>query len=418
MFNKTIKEYILILIIAVVILIICYSISTESPDNQQKESMINIDYEKTYWNRNNCPYIMSQTLVDELEKSNIQRSDNDWGLYFPCAYDDIRKEVNEMPVVNNAKYFILENCDTIVAKEGLWKHVVDHHGHDKAKTMMPNSYVLYDNVDLQKFNNEYDPNKIYIMKKNIQRQEGLKITKNKNDIMKGASSGYVIVQELLQDPYCISGRKTNMRFYILVVCKGGKIEVHVYKDGFMYYTRKPFQINCTDDDPNITTGYIDRQVYVDNPLTHQDFKTYLDNPNRQNLSIIEQNIRNQNMKISEVCFYKIYNLIREIFMSFVNKLCGEKASKKFNDTNITFQIFGADIAVNTSINSVIIECNKGPDLSSKDDRDSTLKHNMVRDALKIVGVIPSGAIANDNGFIKVLDVSNGSIRSSSCLQIV
>ena len=42
----------------------------------------------------------------------------------------------------------------------------------------------------------------------------------------------------------------------------------------MYYTPKFFQPNSIDKDRNITTGYIDRQVYVENPLTTQDFRIF------------------------------------------------------------------------------------------------------------------------------------------------
>jgi len=110
------------------------------------------------------------------------------------------------------------------------------------------------------------------MKKNIQRQEGLKISNSKHEILDGYKNGYVLVQELLQDPYLISGRKTNMRFYVLVVCKANNTDCYVHKDGFMYYTKVPFVKNSLDDAPNITTGYIDRQVYIDNPLTHYDLR--------------------------------------------------------------------------------------------------------------------------------------------------
>ena len=41
-----------------------------------------------------------------------------------------------------------------------------------------------------------------------------------------------------------------------------------------YHTPKFFDYNSIDL-KNITTGYIDRQVYVENPLTTQDFRDIL-----------------------------------------------------------------------------------------------------------------------------------------------
>lgn len=414
-FNKSIGEYILIFIIALIILITYYWITGECNIDTKKnaENMINIVQTKPVWQRNQCDYMMNETIIDELNKGGFIQpdSENGWTVYFPCAYDEITKEVSQMPVVNGGKYFILENCDEIVAKELLWKNIVDYFGIDKAKIMMPNSYVLYDDNDMKRFNLEYDSNKLYIIKKNIQRQEGLKITKDKDTILNAyKNDGYVVAQELLQDPYLISGRKTNMRFYVLVVCKGDEYNVFVYNDGFMYYTKNMFVPGSEDDAPNITTGYIDRQVYVDNPLTHKDLKKYLDNDTRLNLLDTEKVIRGQGMRISDIYFNRIYHMLRDVFLAYVGKLAGNPNTRKFNDTNVSFQIFGVDVAVNNKLNPMIMEVNKGPDLGAKDERDSAVKHGLVADTFKVVGLI-DGKTFVDTNFIQILETSNGSISS-------
>lgn len=361
------------------------------------------------WSRNKCNYIMNETILNELKANGIYESQTDWNLLFPCSYDNIQSEVNMMPIIKGAKYFILENCDNIVAKELLWKYVVDHYDYPIAKTMMPNSYILYDKSDIDRFTKEHDDKKIYIMKKNIQRQEGLKITKDKNEILDGfKNGGYVIVQELLQNPYTISKRKTNMRFYILVVCKENDMNVFVYKDGFMYYTKDEFTIGSIDEGPNITTGYIDRSVYETNPLTHSDLKVYLDDPNRE-LSQIEKSIKNQGLKISEIYFNRIYHLIRQIFTAVYGQLT---KSNKFDKTNTMFQLFGADIAVDNKLNPTIMEINKGPDLGAKDQRDLELKKGVVRNMLKVIGTLQSNS-CNDTMYLKVLDITNGIINNDN-----
>jgi hypothetical protein len=364
--------------------------------------MIGVAGTHSMWNRNKCEYIMSKTLEDELSNHHIQHSSNKWDLYFPCGYDDIEKEVNMMPVVKGAKYFIIDSSDTMVAKEWLWKNVVDHYGLEKAKSFLPNSYVLYNDSERDRFKEEFDNKKIYIMKKNIQRQEGLKITDSKEEIMRGNDIGYVLVQELLQNPYTISGRKTNMRFYVLVICHNKQINVFVHSEGFMYYTKQLFTKGSLEIGPNITTGYIERQVYVDNPLTHGDLRQYLDDPARKNLLHVEKNIREQNLKISKVYFDRIYDMLRNVFITFVGKIC---KNQKFSN-NVMFQLFGVDVAVDNNLNPMIMEINKGPDLGAKDERDSQLKHGVVRDMLNIIGIIKYEPRTH-NKFIKILDTTNG-----------
>lgn len=400
--KKNFGEFITIFIFALLMLLAYYSFAYDT----NTEHFQNKTYAPITWNRNKCEYILGDTLESELKKNGISKStDNSWNLYFPCAYDDISKEIDEMEILPNAKYFIIDNCDEMVAKQWLWINVKNHYGKEYAKTILPNSYVLYDIEDLKLFDKEFDKTKIYIMKKNIQRQEGLKITNDKNEILNGIKNKYVIVQEMLQNPYLISKRKTNMRFYVLVVCNGSNLQVYVHNDGFMYYTKVPFKENSLEIDPNVTTGYIERDVYKENPLTHDDLRVYLDNPVRQNLLTVETTIKNQGLQISQVYFGRIYQTLRAVFMAFVGRIC--KPSKLYNNTS--FQLFGVDVAVDNDLNVNIIEINKGPDLSSKDKKDSDLKHGVVHDILKLIGSINDSDIRNPK-FIKILDVQDGIIQ--------
>jgi hypothetical protein len=388
--NNSGKIYLSIIVILIIVIICIILVRSIISRRNTSENFTFPNSKNVSWSRNSCLYIMPKTFEDIFKKHNIKRDDKNWNFYLPCGYDEINKEITSFPIKQDAKYFIVGNADEMVAKEYLWKNVSKYHGMKKALTMMPMSYILYDNNDLKRFDQDYDKNKIYIMKKNIQRQEGLKITRNKDEIMNGyKNGGYVVVQELLQDPYIIDGRKTNMRFYVLVVVIEEHINVYVYDDGFMYYTKDKFVKNSLDVGPNITTGYIERSVYAKNPLTHKDLAVYLD----QHEKPIEDK------PISETVFNRIYSLLAEVFSSYVGKLTTDKLHK-----NITFQLFGIDIAFNDKFDPVIIEINKGPDMDAKDKRDSELKHKVAEDLLITVGIIDQMNVKRKNGFLKILDV--------------
>lgn len=397
---QNIGSIMLVLILGLLILII-YRLLTDDNMCDYNEGMINISKIDTpAWNRNSCNYYMSQTLKDVFDEKNIKNSE-EWNVYLPCGYDDIEKEIKKMPVRKNARYFIIHDADNITAKELLWKNILSHHGYQKAITMMPVTYILYKDEDVERLKRDFIV-KPYIMKKNIQRQEGLKITNDLNTILQGRKEGYVIVQELLQNPYIIEGRKTNMRFYVLVVCKNSDMDVYVYNDGFMYYTKDMFKKGSLEDGPNITTGYIDRSVYDENPLTHKDYRDYLDK--YRELSIIEENIRKQNLKVSDIVFNRIYRLLSEVFTAYIGRICnGDKLRN-----NISFQLFGVDIAVADDLYPMIIEVNKGPDMGAKDKRDSELKHNVMRDMLKIIGVNDTNG---SNGFIRIVEFENKKLKT-------
>jgi hypothetical protein len=404
MFSKTHKLF-MIIIILTFFLIITLCFNNKNTENIKNiEQMINIDYTPTSWNRNKCGYIMNKTFIDEFNKYGIKKDDEQWNLLLPCTYDNPKEESKNMPIIKGAKYFLINNVDYIVAKEWLWKNLVNHHGLTKACSMMPRSYVLNSNNEINRFLKEYDKNKLYILKKNIQRQEGLKISNDKVEIANGKYKKFILAQELLQNPYLINKRKINLRCYVLVICHKNEINVLVHKDGFMYYTPKFFIKDSLDHDVNITTGYIDRKVYQENPLTHDDFRKYLDDKKRY-LNNIEKNIRKQNLEISQICFDRINKLIREIFIAFVGNICTDP---KF-ENNLIFQLFGIDIAIDDELYPMVMEVNKGPDMDAKDKRDSDLKHSIVRDILRTIGAIDNEKINEKNGFVSVLEVKDNKI---------
>jgi hypothetical protein len=309
-------------------------------------------------------------------------------LYIPCTYNDIGAEILKMPKVKNGKYFIIENCDMLTAKELLWQIIVGYYGLKTAQTILPNSYVLNLVDDMNRFKKEFNKSMIYILKKNKQRQEGLKITKSLNDIKNAYLDDYVIVQELLQDPYTINKHKINIRFYVFVICRNNKICIYVYNDGFIYYTKKHFKKNKLDVNINVTTGYIDRQIYIDNPLTHSDLKYYLDK--KRKLSKSEKHILALNNKLSDVFFNNIYKSLHTLFVPFIDKIC--TGNYFDNREQTTFQLFGVDVAINDNYESKIMEINKGPDLTSKDERDKELKINLLRNMFNLINEKPNDFI--------------------------
>jgi hypothetical protein len=331
---------------------------------------------------NECKYKMTDIYMEVLNENNIYQTKNDdWTIYFPCTYDETFEEIKKLKEKNltdpNKKIFIIQNADQIASKSDLWINICNKYGINKAKKMCPMTYVLYDKNQVNQFKLDYDPNKIYILKKNIQRQEGLKITKNKDEILNANIDGFIVVQELLQNPFIINDRKINLRCYVLVVCDKGNQSVYIYQDGFMYYTKHPFINNSLNFWSNITTGYIDRWVYHINPLTHKDFRKYLQ----------------KNGIADSVVFNNIYELIKDLMASVDVKFC------KDNDFKFctTFQLFGVDIAVNDDLSAKIIECNKGPNLNINDERDGQLKKSLVKDIFKVLGIIK-----NDyNDFVQI-----------------
>lgn len=360
----------------------------------------NIKFNKLYYGLE-CNYERAGCFYETLVNNNFKSTNNilEASLIVPCTYETTEQELNDLRKKNieknifgnNVRIFMLKNTDYLVSKIELWLKIKEKYGAKIAQTIMPYTWDLNNKNDLNDFRNKFKKNSLYITKNNNQRQEGLLIQDNVDEIC-NSKDKYILVQELLQDPYLINGRKINLRVYCLFIRdSNGNSRTSIYKDGFMYYTSDLFAKNNKDFTKNITTGYVDRKVYEENPLTHDDFRKYLDS-NRE-LSDIEHYIKNKNIKLSDYVFTNIYLLLKFVFEIYLNIL-------GTNTFGVGFQLYGADIAINDQLKPLLMEINKGPDLRAKDGRDKKLKLKLSEDVLCSVGLLPNN---KTNNFINMID---------------
>ena len=172
---------------------------------------------------------------------------------------------------------------------------------------------------------------------------------------------------------------------LIYIENGLTINAYIYDNGFMYYTPDLFSKTEFDKDKHITTGYIDRKVYEENPLTIQDFYTWLEiNHEKYSSEILKDNI----VKL----FKNILKAYEEILIH------NELELYKQGNAPSKFVIMGCDVAPDEKLNVKLMEMNKGPELKQFDKRDGELKYNMILDAFNVCKIINTQHKSN---FIKV-----------------
>lgn len=375
----------MIIINSLLLLILILWLGYNIYQNSNRREIVVEGYSNGKYYYEKCPEKQVSTLLSEVfTKHGIFNSidhdqdhdiDEYFSIYLPCGYTNVEQElknqhknIHHKSQKQNQKkiYFGIPGCDNIVSKDRLWEIINSKTNLEYATKLMPETYIISNSGDMQRFIKNYDQKSVYILKKNIQRQSGLKLLNNLDEILdtiKG-DRGYVILQKMLQDPFLIKGHKINIRIYLLIVCKNGQPTAYIYNDGFMYYTPKSYA-NTVDPSQNITTGYIDRKIYDKNPLTLHDLIRYL--PNSDAI------ILNRNIK----------ELLRNITYLVKDKLVQRG---EYKDSTM-FQLFGVDIAPDKNLDCKLIEINKGPDLSAKSSRDRKLKYGLIEDIFKVLGVI-------------------------------
>jgi len=325
-----------------------------------------------------------------LKEKNMKMTNNKWEYYLPCGYNNAENLIRELKNNKGKKIFMIDGCDWIASKTGIYKLVNNKYGL-KSDELMPRTYDLNNDNELEQFRKKFlllkkkNKNTKFIMKNFKQRQMGLKMVNNLKIIENLIKSGeYNLIQEYVNDPYLISGHKINFRYYFLIICRHNNIESYIFNDGFVYYTPKPFDKNSIDPKKNITTGYIDRKIYKKNPLTISDFHKTLTSVQKINW---------------EAEIIKKFKMMVEALKP---KLC--KINKFKN--SVRFQLFGADIAPSDKLKAQFMEINKGPDIGGKDKRDTKLKYKMLLGAFNLADINKKKMknienISKKNGYYKL-----------------
>ena len=71
-----------------------------------------------------------------------------------------------------------------LSKNQLWKILNNYYGRNKASKLIPESFIINNTDDIELFKKHYKKGNVYLLKKNIQRKEGILILNDYKQIMK------------------------------------------------------------------------------------------------------------------------------------------------------------------------------------------------------------------------------------------
>lgn len=290
-------------------------------------------------------------------------------LIIPCGYNHISKKINEMNILNNKqKIYVIFNCDKIVSKNNLWNILFQKYGNTEEQ-IMPKTFIINNKEDIDLFKNKYLKTKkqnLFLLKKNIQRKEGILISKNIKNILNKMNDGYKIIQEYIPNLYLINKRKINLRYYFLIINKQGIINTYLYKFGKCIYSNKNYDIDykkipdskLMDYKEVFLTSYnLDPEIYNINPEDLNELKNYM---GKTNYNILYNRIIDTFFKLSKAIQFEF-----------------NEKSKLYN--NLCFQLFGADIIFDNNLKPYLLELNKGPSMKYVTNKDKLLKEKLIED---------------------------------------
>lgn len=384
--NKINIKLFFIIIILIFLLLITFTIKFSKNEKSNNKYM---EYFKNKINYYRCDEKKLGTITENIFNDfNIFKDNKDWDVYVPCGYNNVENELLKIELNNknnNSKYiFGINGCDSIVSKNRIWESLMKCYGRKKASELMPESFVLNDQEDMDSFKKVFNDKNIYILKKNVQRKEGLKLSSNLDYILKAKNEQYKVVQKYLTNLYLINKRKVNLRIYLLIIIKDNTIFFYMSNLGKCIYTNKDYNDNNFDFESNITSYNLDMSVYKTHPRNFDDLFEFINN-------------KSNNEEKSKALSNNIYNLLKDICICLSNNI--------FQSDNIknttTFQLFGIDVIFDKDMKPYLLEFNKGPDMIPRDNIDQEMKTNVQMDMFEIVGLIEKKN--NDNSFFLIYD---------------
>jgi len=338
-------------------------------------------------------------LTHIVKKYNINKVDDEWNIYLFATYKYIERDLNNIKLSNSNQYiFGIKGCDKIVSKNSLWTIVSNHYGSRHTSTMLPRSYIITNKSDIQDFIKDYNENNIYLLKKNVQRKEGILLTRDKNKILKIAKninnkvskvskgkSGiryYKLIQLYIQDLYLINNRKCNIRLYILIKAKDNIKTAYLYKHGKCLYTNSDYNSTLSNNtelvkEEHLTSYNLDTNIYNYNPQTLLELKQFI------------------GVREYKFLWNNIIILFKKVYKAIKSKIC----NSLLLESATCFQIFGADIIFTNKMKPYLLEFNKGPSMQTINSIDKNMKIKLYEDVFKKVGILASNNQINE--FIKI-----------------
>lgn len=373
------KIWICIIVILVLCFCLCLFLCYRSNQN-------NIIYYKKCKREDDTQQTISSDLMNDL-KIKKTTSEN-YHLYLPCGYTFAESElIGISGKIKNKFIYAIDGCDNLASKSEIWNILVSHYGRQKSSQIMPETFLLSDENEItQKLIPQFMYGQVpplFILKKNIQRKEGLKITQDPNDIINAHRDGFVVAQKYITDVFTINKHKLNLRVYVLIMCKHGKKHVYLYQNGKCIYTNKEYNKNVIDMETQITSYNMNTSLYNSLPIDFYELEKTI---GKHKWDTIFQKIKT-----------KIYSLVKV----FGESVC---VNRTLTHSNVCFQLFGVDVILTDDLQQpepYILEFNKGPDMKFANQKDYQMKYNLQRDVYQTVGLLQQieKTEKTENGFV-------------------
>jgi len=335
----------------------------------------------------NRSYEQDRFFEESLDKSlwkKAQGSEN-WdacwytGMPDPELFSQVGPErtINHIPgnnalTVKSRLYrSLMDLRDRVERQEKGGKHLTDRLAFVPRVFSMPEDYHAFQQAALD------NPGKRWLLKpKNAARGKGIELVSDPADVPMESSW---MIQEYLENPHTMHGRKYVLRLYVLV-SSVSPFRVYLYHQGFAKLASMPYDEENANNpysyltNPDVNALNLDADV----PVEFVDFERY------------RAWLREQGHD-DEALFAKIEDMVALTCLSALEPM-RERSRVIGADTRGCYELMGIDCLLDADLKPWILECNLSPSLEvcagpeSGGGIEEEIKGGMIADMIEMLGL--------------------------------
>lgn len=340
-----------------------------------------------YWMGGNRSYEQDRFFEQHLDKSLWQKADGpeQWdacwytGMPDPEYFSQVGpgRKINHIPgnaalTVKSRLYrSLMELRERVQRQDKGSGHLTDRLAFVPRIFSMPEDYHDFQEAALE------NPGKRWILKpKNAARGKGIQLVKDPADVPMESSW---MVQEYLENPHTMHGRKYVLRLYVLV-SSVSPFRVYLYHQGFAKLASAPYDEDNANNpysyltNPDVNALNLDAEM----PVEFVDFDRY------------RAWLREQGHD-DEALFARVEDMVALTCLAALEPM-RERSRVIGADTRGCYELMGIDCLIDESLKPWILECNLSPSLEvcagpdSGGDIEEGIKGALVADMVEMLGL--------------------------------
>jgi tubulin polyglutamylase TTLL5 len=356
-------------------------------DNRNGERDKMTRHDRQYWMGGNRSYEQDRFFEESLDKSLWQKAEGpeNWdacwytGMPDPEFFSQVgpERKINHIPgnnalTVKSRLYrSLMDLRDRVERQQKSGKHLTDRLAFVPRVFSMPEDYHAFQQAALD------NPDKRWLLKpKNAARGKGIQLVGDPADVPMESSW---MVQEYLENPHTMHGRKYVLRLYVLV-SSVSPFRVYLYHQGFAKLASMPYDEENANNpysyltNPDVNALNLDADV----PVEFVDFERY------------RAWLREQGHD-DEALFAKIEDMVALTCLAALEPM-RERSRVIGADTRGCYELMGIDSLIDADIKPWILECNLSPSLEvcagpeSGGDIEERIKGSIVADMVEMLGL--------------------------------